>query len=149
MDVNACAALLGLLASCADPPPDEDLATPLATAHTLLRAYHLDRATDAQIQRRVRRGIVSSSEHPVDEALLRKALADFDPGDPVDRGLAVFLVGAIAARRDRLQESMAGDRGSVYVGDELLVVFRREPDGWKIVMERSVPAAIRDTVRRR
>ena len=148
MRVNAAWIGFAVLVGCADPPPDPDLATPIATARTLLRAYHLDHATEAQIQRRIRRGITSSSEHPVDEALLRKTLADFDPADSIDRGLAVFLVGAIAARRDRLQESMAGDRGTVYVGDELMVVLRRETEGWKIVIEQSVPAAVRESVRR-
>jgi hypothetical protein len=147
--VNAASIAVLLAAACADPPLDPDLRTPIATAKTLLRAYHLDRATEAQIQRRVRRGIVSSSEHPIDVALEKKALADFDPDDPAHRSLAVFLVGAIAARRERLQESMAGDRGTVYVGDELMVVLRRDPVGWKILMEESVPAAVRESLRGR
>jgi len=142
--VNAAFLAAGLaLVGCDDPPPDPELATPLTTARTLLRAYHLHGLTEAQLKRRLRRGLTASSDKPVDVAAQSKCFVDFDPDDMRSRSLAVFVVGTLAARQDRLRESRSHDRGTIFVPDEMVIVLERTAAGWQILLEQSVPAAIR------
>lgn len=131
------------LAGCEKHPVDPAFASPRATVLTLLRAYHLDRMSPGEIQRRM-----SSRDSDrfgiVDEDLVDRCFVDLDRDTPVDEGLVGFLVGVLAARRDVLEQRIQGDTAQIFAGPVARIVLRKTDEGWKIVLAESVPRAYRE-----
>jgi hypothetical protein len=128
---------------CEHAPVDPGFANPRATVMTLLRAHHLDQMPTDEIRQRMAR---TEGERfgAVDEPLVERCFEDFDPNDPVDHGLAGFLVGVLAARRDELTTRTQGDRAVVSAGPAGRIVLHHRDDGWKISLEESVPRSYRE-----
>jgi hypothetical protein len=143
LSIAALVALAVAIGACDDEPPDPALATPKATAMTLLRAHHLDRMPADEIRRRMSR-TDEGRFGAVDQPLVARCFTDFDDDDPVDHGLVGFLVGILAARRDELEVRVEGARAVVSAGPAGRVVMHHESAGWKISIEESVPRSYRE-----
>ncbi|HJK95811.1 MAG TPA: hypothetical protein RMF84_01250 [Polyangiaceae bacterium LLY-WYZ-14_1] len=132
---------LGLLAGCT-PRTDPRLATPEGTLETLLSAYALDDLPQAEIRRRLASGRRLSLRDP--EAW---RICFDDLRTPQDEGVAGFVLGAVATHKDVLRFEGGQDRTLVRsLGDaasDRVIVLRRRPSGWKIVLRESVPREVR------
>lgn len=130
-----------LLVACNDHTPDSKYATPEATIETLLRAYGVADMSEEDIQRTMReRGRFELRDEPA----FRGCFADYD--NLSDEGLAGFVFGLIAARKDNLRVVQTGGRANVFTDPdrrERNVVLLEEDGEWKISLHDSVPADVR------
>lgn len=141
-------ALLAVLggAACSRNTPDPAFATPRATVMTLLRTHRLDRAPGAEVERQVRGPTKPGQSRfgDVDKNLMARCFEDFDPNNPVEHGLVGFVIGALAAKRDKLHIEIEGETARVKAGDNARIVLHLRDDGWKISLRDSVPERYRD-----
>jgi hypothetical protein len=143
---------MGLYAvvGCSDPAPDPRFAAPEDVVRTLLAAYGVDGVPEQEIQRRMReRGQFDLR----DEVTYRACFADYV--GPADEGLAGYVFGALAARKDSLRVVRIGDRAHVFpVADDQshMIVMTRADGVYRISLRDSVPqrvqAQLRDVHRR-
>lgn len=135
--------LLFVLCACGK-GADPRFESPEKTIHTLFSAYGIEDMSQDQIQARLReRGQFELR----DQALFRLCFLDYS--GPRDEGLAGFVFGMIAAGKDDLVVRTVDDRATVFPDpdrvDRSIVMLRRE-DEWKISLEHSVPAQIREAL---
>lgn len=133
-----------LAMACGGSAPDPAFATPRATLMTLLRTHHLDKLPQQEIRKRMGRRD-EGGLGPIDKQLMARCFEDFETNDPLDHGLAGFVIGAVAAKRDDLRVRIQGDTAAVEVGGGAgIVLHRRGSEGWKISLRDSVPRAYRE-----
>lgn len=136
-----CLALL--LAACGK-DADPRFESPESTIHTLFSAYGIEDMSQDQIQARLReRGQFELR----DQALFRLCFLDYS--GPRDEGLAGFVFGMVAAGKDDLVVRTVDDRATVFPDPDRVdrsVVMLRRNDEWKISLEHSVPAQIREAL---
>lgn len=118
---------------------DARYSTPEHTLHTLFTAYGVESLSQDDIRLRM----AAHSRFEIrDRASYEACFADLRT--PTDEGLAGFVFGSLAAAKDDLRVSIAGDRATVMPAEAVRIVLLREDDGrWRISLAESVPDAVR------
>ena len=132
-----------VIAACGDEvAPDPRLTTPLATIDTLFAAYGVGDLGQEEIDRRL---ALERRFHLSDPEALRLCFADWD--EPFSEGLAGYVFGSLIIAKDDLSATIREDEAVVAIRDPARrsrpVVLVREALGWRILLERSVPANAR------
>lgn len=149
--VAVAAAVMALAACDSAPPVSSDLRfhTPKATIDTLIETYGLEMVSQEEIRRRMQ---IGRSFHLVDPATRDLCFADFD--GPEDEGLVGYVFGGLAPAKDDVRITQTGDTAHAF-GEtrdgrrNRPIVLERDDDGaWRIVLEESVPADVRDRLDR-
>lgn len=84
-----------------------------------------------------------SRSEPVPQERLREVIADLDARDPFLSELYTgFVVGALARAQDELFVERRGAHAVLWAG-RARIVMKREGDRWKVVLEKSVPEAVK------
>lgn len=120
---------------------DARFSTPEHTVETLLGAYGLGDVPQETVQARMAEGGGFALQ---DREAWRACFTDID--QPGGEGMAGYVLGMLAAAKDDLRYELAGDWAYVYPRDEVRVVMAHEPDGYRIVLARSVPDEVRRTL---
>lgn len=135
---------LVLLAACARTDPR--FASPEQTVRTVLDAYALADVPEEVVRARMAgRGTFSLR----DEQAFRESFADHR--GPSDDGAAGYVLGRVAAAKDHLTYERRD--GRVYVttmrasARDTLAVLEQGEDGYRILLARSVPIAVRTQLR--
>jgi hypothetical protein len=137
--VGVLLACLSLAWGCAEEPDPEAVAVPdpLQTARDLLALHDvLGRQPEERPDR--------AKQEPVDRRALAALISDLDGRDPFVTDLYVgFVVGALARYQKKLVATASAGRATVVAG-RARVAMRLEGERWKVVLEESVPAEIKE-----
>ncbi len=146
----AIAAVL-LLGCDQSPPVSNDLRfhTPKATIDTLLETYGLEMVSQDEIRRRMQ---IGRSFHLVDPETRDLCFADFD--GPEDEGMIGYVFGGLAPAKDDVRITQTGDTAHAFGEtrdgrrNRPTVLERDSTGAWRIVLEESVPADVRQRLDR-
>jgi hypothetical protein len=136
----ACLTLL--LAACSREDPR--FRTPETAVSTLLESYGISDVPEAAIRERLAgRGTFELR----DERTFRETFRDH--ASPSDDGAAGYVLGRVAAAKDHLVYTASGEAVVISAsGDPSpLAVLERGEDGYRFVLARSVPRAVRAQLR--
>lgn len=143
MRLSAAVLALALLFGCegATRTVDARFSTPEHTVRTLLGAYGLADATQAQIRERM---AAHDRFEIQSRATFRSCFEDLGTS-AASEGVAGFVFGAIAAGRDDLRIEITGDRAMLSPRAGVQIVMHRGDDGaFRIVLAESVPDEVRE-----
>lgn len=139
--VSALAVLGSFLGGCegATTTVDVRYSTPEHTIATLFTAYGVEDLTQDEVRQRM----ASNSRFELrDRDTYLSCFSDV--ATATDEGLAGFVFGGLAAGKDDLRTTIAGDRATVSPRPGFDVVMHREDDGrWLISLSESVPDEVR------
>jgi hypothetical protein len=135
----AGALALCLGAACSpekEPAGKPDEPDPRQTAERLLEMHEL-------VGKHPEQRSEKSRSEPVPEERLRTVIADLDARDPFLSELYTgFVVGALARAQEELFVERRGAHAVVWAGRARIVMQRRN-DRWKVVLDKSVPEAVK------
>ena len=145
----ALVAVTALTAACGPSEPDPRLATPRATAATVLRATGLEGATGPEPGGRFGFGRRESrGPAPLDLDSLALCFLDFDRDDPASRAMAEVVAGMLAGGGAGLRFEQGRRRARIHSGRRSVTLHHTRL-GWRISLAETVPPDIAASLRAR
>lgn len=149
--VAVAVAFVLVMACDSTPPVSDDLRfhTPKATIDTLIETYGLEMVSQAEIRRRMQ---IGRSFHLVDPETRDLCFADFD--GPEDEGMVGYVFGGLAPAKDDVRITQTGDVAHAFGEtrdgrrNRPIVLQRDDTGAWRIVLDESVPADVRERLER-
>ena len=139
--VTAFFCMIFVTAACSA-PMDSRFSTPKNTIETLFSTYGVEKMSEEEVRRRLE---ARQRFTMLDSALHRACFADWQSES--DQGLAGFVFGRLVAAKDHLTTKIEGQKALVGTtlksAAEHPVVLKRTKNGWRIVLQQSVPEAIK------